>query len=128
PKEALAVIDVNTGKAVKGRGRGEDYFLKINLEAAKEIAYQIRLRNLSGIILVDFIDMEEKASDEILLQTLKEYLAADPIKTTFVDMTPLHLVEITRKKVRRPLYEEGFERGMENDKDERDAASNASGN
>ncbi len=72
--------------------------------------------------------MEEKASDEILLQTLKEYLAADPIKTTFVDMTPLHLVEITRKKVRRPLYEEGFERGMENDKDERDAASNASGN
>ncbi len=128
PTEALTVIDVNTGKAVKEKGRGEDYFLKINLEAAREIAYQIRLRNLSGIILVDFIDMEEKASDEILLQTLKEYLAADPIKTTFVDMTPLHLVEITRKKVRRPLYEEGFERGLENGKDERDAAFNAGGN
>lgn len=128
PTEALTVIDVNTGKAVKGKSRGEDYFLKINLEAAKEIAYQIRLRNLSGIILVDFIDMQEKVSDEILLQTLKEYLAADPIKTTFVDMTPLHLVEITRKKVRRPLYEENFEGGMEDDKDECDADFDAGGN
>lgn len=108
PTEALTVIDVNTGKAVKGRDQSEKHFLKTNLEAAKEIAYQIRLRNLSGIIVVDFIDMEEEAADAVLMQALKEYLAQDPVKTTLVDMTPLHLVEITRKKVRRPLHEEGI--------------------
>lgn len=128
PTETLTVIDVNTGKAVKGRGRGEEHFLKINLEAAKEIAYQIRLRNLSGIILVDFIDMETKEADEALMQALREYLAADPVKTTLVDMTPLHLVEITRKKVRRPLHEEGFERMMEYGKDECDAPFDTGGN
>lgn len=128
PTEALTVIDVNTGKAVKGRGRGEEHFLKINLEAAKEIAYQIRLRNLSGIILVDFIDMETREADEALMQALREYLAADPVKTTLVDMTPLHLVEITRKKVRRPLYEEGFERMTEYGKDECNAPFDTGGN
>lgn len=127
PTEALTVIDVNTGKAVKGRGKGEEHFLKINLEAAKEIAYQIRLRNLSGIILVDFIDMGTQEADEALMQTLREYLAADPVKTTLVDMTPLHLVEITRKKVRRPLHEEGLERMMEHGKNECDAPFDTGG-
>ncbi|MDE6875860.1 MAG: ribonuclease E/G [Lachnospiraceae bacterium] len=108
PTEALTVIDVNTGKAVKGREKIEKHFLKINLEAAKEIAYQIRLRNLSGIILVDFIDMQEDGAVDTLMRTLREYLAEDPVKTTLVDITPLHLVEITRKKVRRPLHEEGM--------------------
>ncbi len=127
PTEALTVIDVNTGKAVKGRDKTEKHFLKINLEAAREIAYQIRLRNLSGIILVDFIDMQEEGADAVLMQTLKEYLAQDPVKTTLVDMTPLHLVEITRKKVRRPLHEEGLERMEESGKDECDAPFNAGG-
>lgn len=108
PTEALTVIDVNTGKAVKGREKTEKHFLRINLEAAKEIAYQIRLRNLSGIILVDFIDMQEAGAVDTLMQTLREALAEDPVKTTLVDITPLHLVEITRKKVRRPLHEEGM--------------------
>lgn len=108
PTEALTVIDVNTGKAVKGHDRSEKHFLKTNLEAAKEIAYQIRLRNLSGIIVVDFIDMQDEESNAVLMHALREYLAADPVKTTLVDMTPLHLVEITRKKVRRPLHEEGI--------------------
>ncbi len=127
PTEALTVIDVNTGKAVKGRARGEEHFLEINLEAAREIASQIRLRNLSGIILVDFIDMEREESDAVLLRALKEYLSADPVKTTLVDMTPLHLVEITRKKVRRPLHEEGFERILGNGKNECDASACAGG-
>ena len=127
PTEALTVIDVNTGKAVKGRARGEEHFLEINLEAAREIASQVRLRNLSGIILVDFIDMEREESDAVLLRALKEYLSADPVKTTLVDMTPLHLVEITRKKVRRPLHEEGFERILGNGKNECDASACAGG-
>ncbi len=101
--------------------------MEINLEAAREIASQIRLRNLSGIILVDFIDMEREESDAVLLRALKEYLSADPVKTTLVDMTPLHLVEITRKKVRRPLHEEGFERILGNGKNECDASACAGG-
>lgn len=106
PTEALTVIDVNTGKAVNGRKRGEEYFLDINLEAAREIACQIRLRNLSGIIIIDFIDLALEESRQILLSSLGELLKADPVKTTLVDMTPLHLVEITRKKVRKPLHEQ----------------------
>ena len=113
PTEALTVIDVNTGKAVGGRKQGEDYFLSINLEAAKEIAYQIRLRNLSGIILIDFIDLEKEESNQILLKQLQEYLQADPVKTILVDMTPLHLVELTRKKVRKPLHEMQLEAEQE---------------
>ena len=106
PTEALTVIDVNTGKAVKGGARGDEFFLKINLEAAAEIAYQIRLRNLSGIIMVDFIDLESEEANEKLLAGMRELLAKDPVKAVVVDMTMLHLVEITRKKVRRPLHEE----------------------
>lgn len=106
PTEALVVIDVNTAKAVNGKKRIEETFLKINLEAAKEIVKQIRLRNLSGIIIIDFIDMSTKESKEILLQELRTLIKKDPIKTTLVDMTALNLVELTRKKVRKPLYEQ----------------------
>ena len=106
PTEALTSIDVNTGRAVRERGRREDHFLKINLEAAGEIARQIRLRNLSGIIIVDFIGMEKEASRKELLAQLREYLEQDPVRAVLVDMTPLQLAEITRKKVRRPIYEE----------------------
>lgn len=106
PTEALTVIDVNTGKAVDGKKKVQETFLKVNREAAKEIAKQIRLRNLSGIIIIDFIDMELKSNKELLMEELKEYFKKDPIKTTLVDMTALGLVEVTRKKVRKPLHEQ----------------------
>jgi len=105
PTEALTVIDVNTGKAIAGKKQVQETFLKINLEAAREIARQIRLRNLSGIIIVDFIDMELQEHKDLLMKELENYLKRDPIKTTLVDMTTLGLVEITRKKVRKPLHE-----------------------
>lgn len=106
PCEALTVIDVNTGKAVKGSKKVQETFRKVNLEAAKEIAFQLRLRNLSGIIVVDFIDMDSEEHKRELLQTLKEQMKRDPLKAVVVDMTPLGLVEITRKKLRKPLHEQ----------------------
>ncbi len=105
PTEALTVIDVNTGK-YDGHKKPKETFLHINLEAAREAARQIRLRNLSGIIVVDFIDLEEQESKELLMSVLSKALKEDPVKTVLVDMTPLGLVEITRKKVRRTLKEQ----------------------
>lgn len=104
PTEALTVIDVNSGKYVAKKHADESY-LKINLEAAKEVAKQIRLRNLSGIIIVDFINLDREEDTKTLLKCMREYLSHDPIQTTLVDVTKLHLVEITRKKVRKMLYE-----------------------
>jgi ribonuclease G len=106
PTEALTVIDVNTGKAVAGKKQVQETFLKVNREAAKEIAKQIRLRNLSGIIIIDFIDLELKKDQDLLMEELEEYFKKDPVKTTLVDMTALGLVEVTRKKVRKPLHEQ----------------------
>lgn len=97
PTEALTVIDVNSGKFT-GKKEKEDTFYRINLEAAKEAALQLRLRNLSGIILIDFINMDQKEHEEALLRYLEDLLRQDPVKTSVVDMTPLGLVEITRKK------------------------------
>ena len=105
PTEALTVIDVNSGKYTGKKGM-RDTFRLINREAALEIARQLRLRNLSGIILVDFISMEKKEDEKELLQLLSAELKKDPVKTAVVDMTPLGLVEITRKKVRRSIYEQ----------------------
>lgn len=105
PTEALTVIDVNTGK-YDGRKNREETFFQINREAAREVAFQLRLRNLSGIILVDFIDMEQEEHRQALLSEFAECLRQDPVKTVLVDMTKLNLVEITRKKIRRPLYEQ----------------------
>lgn len=106
PTEALTVIDVNTGKAIKGRKKEQETFYKINMEAAKEIAKQIRLRNMSGIILIDFIDLEEQEKRQNLMDYLKGLFAKDPVKTALIDMTKLNLVEVTRKKVRKPLWEQ----------------------
>lgn len=106
PTEALTVIDVNTGKAVAGKKKVQETFLKVNREAAKEIAKQIRLRNLSGIIIIDFIDMELQKDKDLLMEDLEGYFKLDPVKTTLVDMTALGLVEVTRKKVRKPLHEQ----------------------
>ena len=104
PTEALTVIDVNTGKFTAGKKK-EAAFLKLNQEAALEAARQIRLRNLSGIVIIDFINMEEKESEVQLLKTLDDALRRDPSRTTLVDMTKLSLVEITRMKKERPLHE-----------------------
>lgn len=106
PTEALVSIDVNTGKAISKKKDAQASFLKCNLEAAKEIAYQIRLRNLSGIIIVDFIDLKNENDRQTLLKALKEELIKDPIPARLIDMTPLGLVEITRKKVRKSLREQ----------------------
>jgi len=103
PTEALTVIDVNSGKAVGKKGRNN--ILKINLEAAKEAARQIRLRNLSGIIIIDFINLDEDGEMQELLSSLREYLNRDPIPTSLIDVTKLQLVEITRQKIRKPLAE-----------------------
>lgn len=105
PTEAFVCIDVNTGK-FSGKKEIQETFRKINLEAAKEIAWQLRLRNLSGIILIDFINMENQEDKKELLHILQAYLNQDPIKGTVVDITPLNIVEVTRKKVRKPLLEE----------------------
>ncbi|MBP3927342.1 MAG: ribonuclease E/G, partial [Clostridium sp.] len=94
----------NTGKYT-GKLTVEETILKINLEAAVETARQICLRNLSGIIIVDFIDMNSEENKRQLLSCLEAELCKDPVKTVLVEMTKLGLVEITRKKVRRPLHE-----------------------
>lgn len=104
PTEALTVIDINTGKCV-GKKKDDVVYLKINMEAAKEVAKQIRLRNLSGIVLIDFINLDDKEKREELLNYFRGHLRKDPIQTVLVDVTKLQLVEITRKKVRKPLYE-----------------------
>ena len=103
--EAFVCIDVNTGKCTSKKDM-QDTFRKINLEAAKEIAWQLRLRNLSGIILIDFINLERAEDKEELMQTLQKYLWQDSIKGTVVDMTELNIVEVTRKKVKKSLAEE----------------------
>ena len=104
PTEAMVVIDVNTGKSI-GKKRQEEHLLKVNEEAAVEIAKQLRLRNLSGIILVDFINMKQPESRDRLIRTLKAALRKDKVPSRFVDVTALELYEITRKKTRKPLYE-----------------------
>ncbi len=105
PTEALTVIDVNTGKAIDGRRNKETTFFKINCEAAREVARQMRLRSMSGIILVDFIDMQKKEHRQDLMELLQEELKRDKTRTALVDITKLGLVEITRMKKNPPLWE-----------------------
>lgn len=102
PTEAMTVIDVNSGKSIKGKN-AEEQFLKINIEAAKEIARQLRLRNISGIVMIDFINMKEESHNHELMKNLAEYVRTDPVRTTVVDMTKLGLVELTRQKGKRAL-------------------------
>ena len=105
PTEALTVIDVNTGKYEAGKDPQETY-RRINLEAAEEVAIQLVLRNLSGIIIVDFINMQSASYNRELLNHLKALVQKDKVQTHVVDMTPLGLVEITRKKISKPLREQ----------------------
>lgn len=104
PTEAMTVIDINTGKNVAKKGVQEN-FLKINKEAAIEIAHQLRLRNLSGIIIVDFMNLASKEAEAELMSTFRAALKNDPVPTQLIDMTKLGLVEVTRKKVRKSLPE-----------------------
>ena len=100
--EALTVIDVNTGKYV-GSIDLEDTVLKTNLEAAVEIAKQLRLRDIGGIIIIDFIDMSNEKDEQKVLDVLEEALSKDRTKSKILGMTELGLVEMTRKKVRQRL-------------------------
>ncbi len=100
--EALVAIDVNTGRFV-GKQSLEETILKTNLEAVKEIAYQIRLRDIGGLIIIDFIDMGKKSNRERVFNTLKEALKKDRSKTHVLPMSELGLVEMTRKRTRETL-------------------------
>lgn len=110
PTESLTAIDINTGKCVFKKDKEQTIFT-VNLEAAAEIARQLRIRNLSGMILVDFINMKEEAHNQALLKALRDCVSSDPVQTTVIDMTPLGLVEITRKKINKTLREQYYETG-----------------
>jgi len=110
--EALTAIDVNTGRFT-GRSKDvQETILQTNLEAVKEIAYQLRFRNIGGLIVLDFIDMERASHREKVNQALHEVLSKDKAKTTTVRISELGLVEMTRKRTReslgRTLYESCF--------------------
>jgi len=100
--EALVAIDVNTGKFV-GKKNLEDTIVKTNLEAAREVARQIRLRDLGGIIIVDFIDMENEENKRRVVSTLQQELTFDRARTNVLELTELGLVQMTRKRVRESL-------------------------
>ena len=100
--EALVAIDVNTGRYV-GKHNLEETILKTNLEAVKEIAYQIRLRDIGGIIIIDFIDMEKKSNQEKVYNSLKDALKKDRSKTHVLPMSDMGLIQMTRKRIRSPL-------------------------
>jgi ribonuclease G len=100
--EALVSIDVNTGKYV-GKRDFEQTVLKINLESVDEVVRQIRLRDLGGIIIIDFIDMESAEHREQVYRALKRALTADKARTNVLEISELGLVEMTRKRVRQDL-------------------------
>ena len=100
--ESFNAIDVNTGKAIKGK---KDISMAVNLEAADEIMRQVRLRNLTGMILIDFINMKDEKNYEILIGHMTELCRKDPIHTNFVDVTGLGIMELTRNKNDKSLKE-----------------------
>lgn len=100
--EALVAIDVNTGRYV-GKHNFDETILKTNLEAVKEIAYQIRLRNIGGIIIIDFIDMKKEQHKEKVMSHLNEAMKKDKSQTNVLPLTELGLVQMTRKRIRRNL-------------------------
>ena len=106
--EAMCVIDVNSGKNIaksKKQADKERAALGVNMEAAAQVINQIRLRNISGIIIIDFINMQEEASVKELLSYMKGLAKKEHITTNVVDMTPLGLVEMTRKNNGKTLKE-----------------------
>lgn len=116
--EALSVIDVNTGKkegkpSSKG-GNARNLIRETNFEAMIEIARQLRMRNLSGIIIIDFIDMSAREDKEELLYRFNQELKKDPVKASALGFTSLHLMEMTRQKIKKPLCEH-FRQKKENE-------------
>jgi len=107
--EALTVIDVNTGKNV-GRSNLEDTVFDNNVEAAVEIARQLRLRDIGGIIVIDFVDMEVRKNRDAVVKVFKEELARDKTRTQVFDISDLGLVEMTRKRIGEGLIESVSER------------------
>lgn len=105
PTEALTVIDVNSGKNIK-KGNSDRYYYDINTEAAKEILHQIQLRNISGIIVIDFIDMPDKEQQNQLIDYLIQECKKQRIPTSFVEFTKLNLAHLIRKKVHQSLREQ----------------------
>ena len=103
--EALTVIDVNSGKFVGTGTKQDETSLAMNLEALNEIARQIKLRNISGIIIIDFIDFRENNYSDILISKAKELLKSDKAKTKVLGMTKLNLMEITRKRMQENFYD-----------------------
>ncbi len=102
--EALTVIDVNTGKNV-GRSNLEETVFRNNLEAAEEIARQLRLRDIGGIIVIDFVDMEIKENRDKVVKAFREALSRDKTRTQVFDISELGLVEMTRKRISEGLVE-----------------------
>ena len=100
--ESFNAIDVNTGKAIKGK---KDISYEVNLEASEEIMRQIRLRNLTGMILIDFINMKNTSDYDSLSEHVKELCRLDPVHTSFVDITGLGIMELTRNKNDKSLKE-----------------------
>ncbi|MEK6678853.1 MAG: Rne/Rng family ribonuclease [Nitrospirota bacterium] len=100
--EALTAIDVNTGRYV-GKRNPEETILKTNLEAVKEIAYQLRLRNIGGIIIIDFIDMLKEKNRKKVFNVLQEALSGDKARTNILQISELGLVEMSRKRTREDL-------------------------
>jgi ribonuclease G len=104
PTEALVSIDVNTGRYT-GKKDPEKTILKTNIDAAKEIARQLRLRDIGGIVVCDFIDMESKQNRERVLQELRQHLSRDRARTKAFQVSELGLIEMTRQRVRPSLYQ-----------------------
>jgi ribonuclease G len=100
--EALTVVDVNTGKNI-GKRDADDTILAVNCEAARELMRQLRLRDIGGMIVVDFINMQRQADRDALMTVLRECAAGDRNRTRVVDITALGLVELTRKRARQSL-------------------------
>lgn len=102
PTEALMAIDVNSGKAER-KEDPEEFYFQTNLEAVREVCYQLSARNISGMILVDFINMKDRDHVKRLTEALRQETAKDPVTTKFIDLTRLGLAEITRKKTSQTL-------------------------
>lgn len=105
PTEAMIVIDVNTGKAIRKGNDSEALFYEINKEAADEISRQLRLRNLSGMVIVDFINMKDRTKEQEITSCMKDCTKNDFSKVTVYDFTKLGLLEMTRNKKSRALHE-----------------------
>ena len=108
PTEALTVIDVNSGKKSSNKNKEENAF-EINIEAAREIILQLSLRNISGIIIVDFINLNEEENKKKLLSQFAEFAKSDYIGVQILGLTSLGLCEITRKKTKKPLFSQIFD-------------------